>query len=152
MHPQSITDRFWSKVDRSGDCWLWTAARTPAGYGEMHAYGTTVLAHSLSWEIATGQPAPMMASGLTLDHLCRVRHCVRPSHLEVVRRGVNVLRGVGFAAVNATKTHCPAGHPYDATNTTRRSLTGWRSCRACNRARYHARHQEQVQHSMSIAP
>jgi hypothetical protein len=48
-----------------------------------------VIAHRLSYEWLVG-PVP---EGMELDHLCRVRHCVNPSHLEVVTHSVNVIRG-----------------------------------------------------------
>jgi hypothetical protein len=48
--------------------------------------------------------------GLVLDHLCRVRNCVNPKHLEPVIERINFLRGVGASARNAKKTHCVRGH------------------------------------------
>jgi hypothetical protein len=126
-------DRFWSKVDRSGgdeSCWLWTASTTPAGYGQFRVGAAPQYAHRLSWVAANG-PVP---DGLELDHLCRVRRCVNPRHLEPVTTKENSLRGQSFAAINARKTHCPQGHPYDEANTIR-SKSGARLCRACKHER-----------------
>jgi len=75
--------------------------------------------------------------GLELDHLCRVRRCVNPEHLEEVTHQTNVLRGEGVAAINAAKTHCPQGHPYDEKNTL--VWMGERLCKACRRERYYKR-------------
>jgi hypothetical protein len=79
--------------------------------------------------------------GLELDHLCRVRGCVNPKHLEPVTHRENLMRGESWSAVNARKTHCPEGHPYDETNTYIDGK-GRRRCRECARAydlrRYYA--------------
>jgi hypothetical protein len=73
--------RFWAKVDARGPCWLWTAGQTSNGYGR---FGLTSrdkrLAHRFAWELLIGQ----VPEGLQLDHLCRVRLCVNPDHLEPV--------------------------------------------------------------------
>lgn len=72
--------RFWSKVDKTGDCWLWTDAPNSAGYGTFKVDGVTVMAHRFSWMLAGDELDP----DLELDHLCRVRLCVRRDHLEQV--------------------------------------------------------------------
>ncbi len=99
------------------------------------------LVHRVMWELLEG-PIP---AGLTLDHLCHNadpqcaggkscvhRRCANLAHLEVVTTGENSLRGRALAAVNAAKTHCDSGHPYDEANTYYRPHGG-RSCRACRR-------------------
>jgi hypothetical protein len=78
---------------------------------------------------------------LTIDHLCRVRHCVNPDHLEAVTCRENLLRGETLQAANVAKTECPQGHPYDEENTYVYP-NGRRDCRTCNAAacaRYRAR-------------
>jgi hypothetical protein len=142
-------ERFWAKVDKAGPtpddrpelgpCWLWTATQT-RGYGRFHFQGRLDVAHRVAYEIAIGQ----IPDGKVLDHLCRTPSCVNPSHLEVVSQLVNVLRGVGFPAQHAKKTHCPQGHPYDEENTYRRH-GDWRECRVCKKARkeaWKARHRQ----------
>lgn len=126
----SVLERFWAKVERveSSECWLWLACQDGKGYG-LFWVGRYVRAHRFAYELLVG-PIP---EGLQLDHLCRVRHCVNPAHLEPVTNRENVLRGEGLPAQAARKTHCPHGHPYDEANTLGRS-DGSRVCRTCNRA------------------
>lgn len=50
---------------------------------------------------------------MTVDHLCRNTSCVNPAHLEAVTNKENTLRGLTVTAINAQKTACAAGHPYD---------------------------------------
>lgn len=129
--PSTTTEaRFWAKVDRSGRCWLWTAATHPDGYGKFRADGRVlVYAHRWSYESLVG-PIP---EGLTLDHLCRTRNCVNPEHLEPVTNRVNILRGESPTAQNARLGVCPQGHAYDEDNTSHSG--GGRRCRTCVRER-----------------
>lgn len=70
--------RFWAKVDRTGNCWLWTAAVDKDGYGFFKVYPKMVRAHRVSYEIAHGPIAP----GVKIDHTCHTPSCVNPSHLR----------------------------------------------------------------------
>jgi hypothetical protein len=76
--------RFWSKVDKSGDCWVWTGSTfEPEGYGLFHLTVSpgkyrSRTAHTFSFEIANGPVPP----GFKIDHRCRNRLCVRPDHLR----------------------------------------------------------------------
>lgn len=114
-------------VDASGDCWEWTGSINFAGYGLFWTGERHLMAHRAVWKLLVG---PINE---TLDHLCRVRHCVNPDHLDPVPQSVNVLRGYGPTAENARKTHCKYGHPFDDENTYFEGT--WRRCRACNRRR-----------------
>lgn len=127
---------FWRRVDKNGDggCWLWTGAKTSNGYGYLNTDGGRRLAHRFSYESLVG-PIP---AGLQLDHLCRVRHCVNPTHLEPVTQRENVLRGEGLSAANARKTHCSRGHEYTPENTYIYA-EGRRHCRPCALANARAR-------------
>ena len=128
---QSIEARFWSGVNKQPDdgCWLFSSCNDRYGYGRLQNCGRMIKAHRFSYELLVG-PIP---TGLTIDHLCRNPGCVRPDHLEAVSHRENVLRGVGIAAKNAVKTHCPSGHHYSASNTY--ISKGKRSCKRCNRRR-----------------
>lgn len=111
-------------------CWLWMMSTRPDGYGEFYTgvVKLTRLAHRVAYMMFVG-PVP---EGLDLDHLCRVRSCVNPAHLEPVTRRTNLLRGRGVTARNAAVTTCPAGHVYDEVNTYRYPK-GSRYCRTCRR-------------------
>jgi hypothetical protein len=115
--------RFWSKVllPVGSGCMTWTAYTDRYGYGMFRIGNTLYRPHRVSYELLNGPIEP----GRVLDHLCRNRACVAPSHLEAVSQEENVRRGNSPTAVNARKTHCPQGHSYSR---------GGRKCRVCNRA------------------
>ena len=89
------------------------------------------MSHRLAYELEIG-PIP---AGLEIDHLCRVRNCVNPAHLEPVTHAENIRRGTGPLAENARKTECVHGHPLEGANLYVRPGDGHRQCRACNTAR-----------------
>lgn len=131
---QSISERFWSKVDRTtaNGCWLWTGTLTK-GYGHVQIGSRSdgsrrkVYAHRLVYESQVG-PIP---DGLELDHLCRTKACVNPQHLEAVPHRENVMRGESPVARHARKTVCVYGHPLNEENTY--LVNGSRRCRICRR-------------------
>ncbi len=123
----SLEERFWPKVNKSasGGCWLWTAQLSKEGYGIISkTSGHPVPAHRVSYEMACG-PIP---EGLHIDHLCRVRACVNPAHLEAVTQGENNRRA---GAATVPRTHCPQGHPYSGKNLIVRKDRISGVCRIC---------------------
>lgn len=130
-------ERFWSRVDRTESCWIWTAAKTGSGYGNFSpSEGVNVSAHIFSYELEYGPVPRQPGIRLVLDHLCRRRDCVRPSHLELVTNRENILRGTGFSARHASATHCAKGHEFTPENTAERTRPeGGRLCRECRRIR-----------------
>lgn len=142
-------ERFWPKVDKNGPvpdqqpelgpCWIWTASQAGGQPGNRYGWfwdgARKTYAHRWAVEDANG-PLP---KGSEPDHLCFRRLCVKavadehgPAHvIGPVTHRENVLRGLSVAAVNAAKTQCPKGHPYDEENTA--IWNGVRYCRACNR-------------------
>jgi hypothetical protein len=77
---------FWSKVDRSGDCWLWTAGCFSGGYGAFSMKRKPRKAHRVAYEMFNG-PIP---DGLLVDHLCHTPPCVNPGHLRAVTNKQNI--------------------------------------------------------------
>lgn len=113
---QTLQERFWEKVcpEPNTGCWLWMGGVDIGGYGYFHLSNPKRLrkAHRIAYLLLVG-PIP---ENLCLDHKCRVRSCVNPTHLDVVTIGENLARGVGAPARNARKTHCPHGHAYTPDN------------------------------------
>lgn len=139
--PELMLARAWLKVNKNGPvpverpelgpCWLWTGGKC-RGYGivqvQRHQLPKQIKAHRFLYESVNG-PLP---KGVTLDHLCRNPGCVRSDHLEAVTMRENTLRGVGPSAVNARKTHCIHGHPFEGKNLYM-TPTGLRACRTCSK-------------------
>lgn len=117
---------FWTYVEKGPDCWMWTGTVT-GRYGQVMYRAKKWSAHRLAYTLTIGPIPP----GMTLDHLCKVKTCVNPAHLEVVTRGENTLRGPGPSHDNALKTACKNGHPFNETNTYV-NPRGARSCRICH--------------------
>ena len=117
--------RFFEKINKTETCWIWTATINRGGYG-MFRDGKMKNAHRVSYEIIKG-PIP---EGLFLDHICRVRHCVNPDHLEPVTNKENVLRGESICAKNKLKTHCKRGHEFISENIIIESENR-RRCKTC---------------------
>lgn len=109
-------------------CWTWIAARNHYGYGQFWKDGKPQYAHRVSYEHHKG-PIP---DGFQVDHLCRVRNCVNPEHLEVVTQRENNRRSGSPSAKNMLKTHCYKGHPLDGENLYV-DPKGQRYCRVCRR-------------------
>jgi hypothetical protein len=129
-----LPKRFWDKVEKTDGCWIWVGSVQKSGqYAVYWHNGKLQYAHRVSYESLVG-PIP---DGLQIDHLCRVRFCVNPAHLEPVTQQVNMARGTAgavIAQIQRSKTECAQGHPYSPENTYHR-LTGGRSCKACAKQR-----------------
>lgn len=123
--------RFWRYVNKSAGCWLWTAAKTPKGYGRFvvsQRPTRIAMAHRFAYELEVG-PIP---AGMTIDHLCKNQSCVNPAHFEVVTRSENAKRG------NPLLTHCKRGHELSGDNLYFPPDGAPRQCRTC-RSEVHAR-------------
>jgi len=118
-------NRFWSRVNKTKGCWLWVGSTATNGYGGFMVGGKNFRVHRLSYELIKGE----IPDGLQIDHLCRVRNCVNPDHLEAVTQRENIFRGVAITVQNARKTHCKYGHAFTPENTGRNGKG--RRCKVC---------------------
>ena len=109
--------------ENENGCWIWVGPERN-GYGQTWWDGKQRRTHRVAWFLYHGKWPTH-----TLDHLCRVKRCVNPAHLEDVPHAVNVKRG-DSGLKNRLKTHCPQGHPYDRVNT-----FGRRYCYTCSKNR-----------------
>jgi hypothetical protein len=78
-------ERFWEKVDRTGDCWLWLASRNEGGYGLFWDGTAGVLAHRFAY----GQLVGPVSDGLDHRPTCP-KNCVNPAHLRPVTQKQNM--------------------------------------------------------------
>lgn len=123
-------ERFWDFVDKTATCWLWTGRTDRDGYGAFCANYNDYRAHRYAYIQLVGD----IPQDLVIDHLCRVRNCVNPSHMEPVTMTTNTMRGEGEGVRNSQKTHCKYGHEYTEENTYRYNNGKWRNCRKCKAA------------------
>jgi hypothetical protein len=139
----SLIERVMAKVQKEseapaacpdlGPCWIWTGHLNRTGYGQVNrgASEGRALVHRVTYEHGVGR----IPEGLELDHLCSVRACCNPDHLEPVTHLENVRRGRGSEVAQrlaAQRTHCVNGHPYEGENY-RITKSGRRRCRVCAR-------------------
>ncbi len=73
---EDTDSRFWAKVDKSGECWLWTGLVVGGGYGQLRRGGSRYYAHRYSYQLHHG------VTPRVLLHKCDVRRCVNPAHLQ----------------------------------------------------------------------
>ena len=86
----TLEERFWAKVRKTRTCWLWTGAISDTGYGAFNrgsgrANRDYISSHRFAYELVVGP----IAEGLHLDHLCQVKACCNPAHLEPVTPAEN---------------------------------------------------------------
>ena len=115
---------------------IWTGWKS-FGYGRLTINGKHVRAHRVAYVAAIGADVP---KGLEIDHLCRNRACVNPTHLEAVTHRENILRGDAPPAQASRRSHCPQGHLLVESNLSVSALkAGQRSCAQCHRERQRVR-------------
>jgi hypothetical protein len=118
--------------DEQGGCWMWLGALNSKGYGRTKIAGRWIAAHRVSYEAFVG-PIP---AGLQMDHLCRVRACVNPGHLEPVTARENTIR--------QRDNRCYRGHEFTPENTILEPKQ--RRCKTCDAIRRKAYRREHREH------
>lgn len=119
--PGTLVERITDRCE-VGDCWIWLGGKTGSGYGAIRHDGKNHSTHRAMWQELVG-PIP---DGYHIDHLCRVRACCNPDHLEPVPPATNVRR----ALVGRRWKTCKRGHEWNGANTYVYP-DGHRQCRAC---------------------
>jgi hypothetical protein len=148
--PRPIADRLAERLveDPTTGCVNWTGSTQHNGYGRIGAgkKGKHVPAHRVAYELAKGPVPP----GLQIDHLCRNRRCCNPAHLEAVTYEENMARGNAPQVLNARKTHCVHGHPFNEENTMHITVRGRpaRNCRTCYEAHLERARQKRTARSL----
>jgi len=115
-----VKQRFFDKVHKTENCWIWTGAKTSyrrkrviagptQGYGVISINNRPFYVHRASWLMHKGP----LISGLVIDHLCENSLCVNPDHLQQVTNHENTLRSPKhskYTSYRYYKTHCKNGH------------------------------------------
>ncbi len=129
-HRRPLDQRLREQMEiNDAGCWIWTGSRTVYGYGQMSdpRVGRPVHAHRLSYECFVG-PIP---DGHDIHHVCRVRPCINPAHLEAVSHGDHAEEH----AEATRKSVCPKCGGSDFLVRSDKSLR----CRPCHTAKEHER-------------
>jgi len=126
-------------IEEESDCINWIGSKSKAGYGRFSqrlfsGEGGTVthMAHRFIYNHAVGE----IPNELQLHHTCENKSCVNPSHLTPVTAKENLYASATPPSINASKTHCKNGHPFDGENLVNASSGVYkrRRCRICSNA------------------
>lgn len=149
----TLDERFWARVEKTDNCWLWTGRISPKGYGQFDLEDRSITAHRMSWIMANGE----IPEELEVNHLCHTRECmlgdncphracIRIEHLEIISHAENVRKGnAGYyerKIFRPKKTYCINGHEYTLENTAQYKNS--RVCRicACEKSRLYKQRQK----------
>lgn len=124
-YTNSEKERFDSKWIEKNGCFLWQGPLDKDGYGTFYFRRKNRRAHRVAYYYTIGD----IPQGMMVDHICGNRHCVKPDHLRLLTPKENALDGRGLGAINAKKTHCKQGHPFD------RKYGKQRYCSICQAAK-----------------
>lgn len=137
-----IKEKLFSYIEKTDTCWIWNGPIGTGGYGMFstaHHRGYSIRAHRAAYQILVGD----IPEGLVIDHLCRVRHCVNPEHLQAVTFNENAKRR------SIAYTHCKHGHEYDENNT--HVYNGKKYCRMCHKIREKKRRLEKKNSNVRLS-
>lgn len=125
---ESLSKRFFQKINKTLNCWIWVAHIHSSGYGSMTFKNKAMFAHRASYFLFNGN----LIKGLSIDHICRNKLCVNPKHLRQVTKKQNALENSNSpSAINSRKKNCIRGHEFNKENTYVRPDRNGRMCRVC---------------------
>lgn len=129
MLPEKYQQRI--RINESTNCWEWIGAMRADGYGMAWVIEQKkqLRAHRVVYELLVHK----IDGKKVIDHLCRNKRCVNPSHLEEVTSKENTLRGVSTVVSKNKQTHCVHGHELSGTNLYIHKQRGTRHCRQCSK-------------------
>jgi len=131
--PKTNSENIWKfiKIPKDPDgCWEWTGGTNSRGYGSVCFMNKQYLAHRFVYEYLIGE----IPKEKEMDHKCRIKNCVNPTHLQPVIHKINCSRG--DVNQNKNKTHCIYNHEFTKENTYYNRKSKKRSCRMCRLLRY----------------
>ena len=114
MYSQKYIDNFWKKVNKTDNCWNWTACLNSCGYGHFYANGQDILAHRFSFQNHHNR---LIQEGLCIMHSCDNRKCVNPNHLSE-----GTLKDNSTDMVNKGRGNKPKGEKQHASKLTEKQV------------------------------
>lgn len=121
--------KLWSRILKTDTCWLWQGGKSH-GYGITNFESRKESVHRTIYRICVGE----IPEGLQLDHLCRVKLCCNPAHLEPVTARENIRRGMCPAAKTVRYGYCIRGHKFEEGSYIQ--CPSGRRCKKCASIRY----------------
>lgn len=136
-----LPDQFWDRVNKEESCWLWMG-KIDDGYGRWHVAGKYHLVHRLAFVVLKHK----LGENTQVDHLCKVRNCLNPDHLEEVTPKENTRRGL-TKRFNTDPDKCPYGHDYAKQIKGKAEGSIYKVCNVCHNKRNKSRATRSLQGS-----
>jgi len=124
-----LPERFWLYVEKTDTCWLWKG-KIDDGYGRFWIIDKLYLTHRLIYAVLKNK----LQNNSQIDHLCKIRNCCNPEHLEEVTGRENTRRGLA-KKYNTDPSKCPYGHVYDHKIPGKAEGSVYMVCKTCQKKR-----------------